>query len=165
MESLAPFSITGVTGVPGQICCVMRVSGSKTSLIGAGGAMALRSGAVSADLARVGDVFHAELRIAEERDELLANLFRRVAGKDAAVHVGLRGLRQRVVGVAGGKPRGDAGGAEVGVEARFGAETRGRSQIRRRGQDGAHICRRLARFLLGEILEVGARHLIQLEWK
>ena len=47
MESLAPFSISGVTGRPGQICWVSEVSGSKTSGMGGGGTMALRSGAVS----------------------------------------------------------------------------------------------------------------------
>src|ERR1035438_8504230 len=47
MESLAPFSITAVTGMPGQIALVRRVSGWKTSGIGAGGAIGLRSGAVS----------------------------------------------------------------------------------------------------------------------
>src|ERR1039457_1383157 len=47
MESLAPFSITGVRGVPGQRTCVSRVNGSKTAGIGAGGTIAFLSGAVS----------------------------------------------------------------------------------------------------------------------
>ncbi len=33
------------------------------------------------------------------------------------------------------------------------------------GQDRAHVGGLLAGFALGEILEVGARHLVQLEWK
>ncbi len=165
MESLAPFSITGVTGVPGQISCVIRVSGSKTSLIGAGGAMALRSGAVSATTPASETYFTLSCGSAKTANELLANLLGRVAGKDAAVHVGLRGLRQRVVGVSAREPRGHAGGAEVGVEAGFSTETRGGGEIRRIGQNGAHVGRSLARLLLREILEVGARHLIQLERK
>src|SRR5450631_3006380 len=47
MLSEAPFSITGVTGVPGQIWVTREVKGSKTSGSGGGGTMALRSGAVS----------------------------------------------------------------------------------------------------------------------
>src|ERR1039458_9390482 len=47
MESLAPVSITGVTVIPGQMACVMLVSGDQTSGIGAGGTIAVRSGAVA----------------------------------------------------------------------------------------------------------------------
>ena len=124
----------------------MRVSGSKTSLMWRGRSDGFAFGRGISDLAGVGNIFHAELGIAEERDELLADLFGRVAGEDAAVHVGLRGLRQRVVGVACGEARGNAGGAEVGVEAWLGAEASGRGSIGRRGQDGADVVSRLARF-------------------
>ena len=47
MESLAPVSITGVTGIPGQMACVKLVSGDQTSGSGAGGTIAERSGAVA----------------------------------------------------------------------------------------------------------------------
>ncbi len=88
-----------------------------------------------------------------------------MAGKDAAIDVGLRGLRQRVVGVAAGETRGDAGSTEIGVEAGLLAETGGRGRIGRRRQDAVDVVGCLALLLGGEILEIGARDRVQLEWE
>src|SRR5450432_3130980 len=48
MLSDAPFSITGTTGAPGQNFAEICSNGLKTSGIGGGGTIGLRSGAVSA---------------------------------------------------------------------------------------------------------------------
>ena len=72
--------------MPGQSAWVRRVSGSKTSLIGAGGTIALRSGAVSDHPPASETYFTVKLVVAEDGDQLLANFLRRMARKDPAIH-------------------------------------------------------------------------------
>ena len=65
-----------------------------------------------------GDRRNCDFRIVERFDEHGLNFLRRVARNDAAIYVGRGGGGQRVVGVAAVQARGDAGGANAGVEKR-----------------------------------------------
>ena len=49
----------------------------------------------------IGDEFHGELVIGKDLDQLLADFFRGMSGKDSAIDYGLRCLGQGIVGVAG----------------------------------------------------------------
>ena len=94
---------------------------------------------------------------ANTRTSVCSRLGGRVAGQDAAVDDRLRGLRQRVVGVAGVEPGRDAGGAQHGVVAWVRGQSRQGGGVRRRAQNGVHVGLGLRVFERRAALEIGAR--------
>ena len=118
---------------------VKRVSGSKTSLSGAGGTMALRSGAVSETSPASETYFTLSLGSAKRAINCWRISSGEWPGKMRQLTLACAVCGEGVVGVAGGEARGDAGGAEVGVEAGFGAEACGSGHVGRRGEDGADV--------------------------
>ena len=90
-------------------------------------------------------VLDGDLWAVEHADEVLTDFFFGMAGQDAAVHDGLRALRQRVVGMAGIEPSGDAGGAQGEIVFRSLAQSLHGLRVRRCLQNGTHIGSGLSR--------------------
>src|SRR5207302_11025900 len=101
--------------------------------------------------------------VGEDANEILADLFLRVSGEDAAVDVGLSAAGERVGRVAGGHHGGDAGGAHGRVVDGAGGETLDGCGIGRGFEDGAEVCSLLRLNERGAGGEFGARDFVEFE--
>ena len=151
--------------MPGQMACVRRVSGSNTSWIGSAGQWPCVPARCRRPGRRRKRIVTESLVSPRTLMSWLANLFRRVPGENAAVHVGLRGLRQGVVGV----PRRKRVGTQVvrKLELKIGLldEPRGRGRDRAAWRVWRGCPRPSAGLLLRQAFEIGACDGVQLERK
>src|SRR5215471_14419262 len=86
-----------------------------------------------------------------------------MAGKDAAIYIGLGSLRQGVARVSCLEHRRYTRGPEVRVEIRLCAQAGCGGRVRRRRENSLDVLCGLTALLLPEILKVGASNTVQLK--
>ena len=155
MPSLAPVSIAGMTGMPGQSLVVLAVTAAIT--VGSIGVYGVATGcfiSVSGDLG-----------IGEHLFERAFDVGRFVDGQQAAVDDGGGELRESILGVAAGEHGRHAGGAHLRVVERDGGEARDGAGVVRILHHGLQVGAELAAVDIGGALEGGARDIEEVDGK